>query len=65
MPYDDRMNAPASELRGPLTDFAPRALRDFSGTALAALPDGDVSQHAAFVSARMLELGTAPVAPRS
>lgn len=64
MPYDDRMNSPASELRGPLTDFAPRALRDFAGTALEALPDGDVSQHAAFVIARMLELETTPVAPR-
>ena len=60
MPYDGRMNSPASELRGPLTDFAPRALRDFAGTALESLPDGDVSQHAAFVSARMLELETVP-----
>ena len=59
MPYDDRMNSPASELRGPLTDFAARALRDFAGSALEALPDGNVSQHAAFVSARMLELETA------
>lgn len=60
MPYDDRMNAPASALRGPLTDFGPRALRDFAGTALGALPDGDAAEHAAFVTARMAELEDVP-----
>ena len=64
MPYDDRMNAPASALRGPLTDFAPRALRDFAGSALEALPDGSAAQHAALVAERMAELENAPSAPR-
>lgn len=64
MPYDNRLNLPASPLRGPLTDFAPRAALLFAQTILPEMPTAGPDAHADAVADWLEELASRPGALR-
>jgi hypothetical protein len=49
MPYDDRLDGPASPIKGTRSDFAGRALRHFSETILPSAEDRAAEEHASAV----------------
>jgi hypothetical protein len=62
MPYDGRLDDPASPARGTGSDFGPRALRHFVERVRPAWPDGSVGEHREAVEAALAGW-RAPVAP--
>ncbi|AOG02876.1 hypothetical protein [Bosea sp. RAC05] len=56
MPYDERLNHPSSPLRGPLTDFAPRAALAFTRSILPDMPTAGPTAHAEAVSDWLAEV---------
>ena len=53
MPYDARLDGPSSPYRGTSTDFAARALRDFTTAILPELPEASSKEHAVAVAKRL------------
>lgn len=53
MPYDSRLDGPDSPLRGTLSDFAQRALRDFVRSVLIEAPGASIEDHRERVLSRL------------
>ena len=64
MPYDNRLNLPGSDLRGPLTDFAARAALHFATIILPDMPTASPSAHAEAISDWLTELEAGLARPR-
>ena len=53
LPYDVRLDGPDSPIRGTLSDFAARALRDFCSHVLSEFPGGSLAEHRLAVERRV------------
>jgi len=60
MPYDSRLESPSSPLRGPLIDFAPRALLHFTQYVLPETPSGATPSRHAEATDEILDAFDAP-----
>jgi hypothetical protein len=63
MPYDNRLDGSDSQLRGTISDFAARALRDFIETILPTCPTADSTRHRELIEHR-IKAWAKPVRPQ-